>query len=80
MTSRLQQPTSADAIYKLPTVIDLHDPVSVPGDTDLDNPAAIEHAAPAEEVEQTNQEADSIRRGVLNNYILFWTSLLNISK
>ena len=44
MTRRLQQPTSDDAIDGLPTVIDLHDSVSVPGDTDVDNPAAIEHA------------------------------------
>ena len=28
-------------------MIDLHDPVSVPSDTDLDNRAAIEHAAQA---------------------------------
>ena len=47
MTRRLQQPTSDDAIDGLPTVIDLHDPVSVPSDTDVDNPAAIEHAGPA---------------------------------
>ena len=47
MTCRLQQPTLDDAIDGLPTVIDPHGPVSVPSDTDLGNPAAIEHAAPA---------------------------------
>ena len=47
MTRRLQQPTSDDAIYELPTVSDLRDPVNVPSDIDLDNPAALDHAAPA---------------------------------
>ena len=47
MTRRVQQPTSDDVVYELPTVIDLRDPVNVPSDTDVDNPAALEHAAPA---------------------------------
>ena len=56
MTRRLQQPTSDDAIDGLPTVIDLHDPVSVPSDTDVDNPAAIEHAAPAFSPRKSNRQ------------------------
>ena len=55
MTRRLQQPTSDDAIYGMLIVIDLHDPVSVPSDTDLDNPAAIEHAAPAGSSRKSNR-------------------------
>ena len=41
MTRRLQQPTSDDAIYELPTVSDQRDPVNVPIDIELDNPAAL---------------------------------------
>ena len=49
MTRHLLQPTSHDAIYELPTLTHLHDPVRVPRDTDSDYLAAIkdQHAAPA---------------------------------
>ena len=56
MTRRLQQSTSDDAIDGLPTVIDLHDPVSVPSDTDVDDSAAIEHAAPAFSPRKSNRQ------------------------
>ena len=45
MTRTLQPPTSDDAIYELPTMIDLHDSVNVPSDTNLDNRAVLQHAA-----------------------------------
>ena len=68
MTRRLQQPTSDDAIDGLPTVIDLHDPVSVSSDTDVDDPAAIEHAAPAFSPRKSNRQ---IRKSRSTKCILF---------
>ena len=45
MTRHLLQPTSHDAIYELPTLTHLHDPVRVPRDTDSDYLAAIKDQA-----------------------------------
>ena len=64
MTRRLQQPTSDDVIYGLLTVIDLHEPENIPSDTDLDNPAAIEHAAPAVSPRKSNSHIKKLTQYV----------------